>query len=64
MSKNVLIISTSLKKNANSEFVAHETQHEANDSGHNVEFVTLNDKEIKLRNYEISTIFTIISYVN
>jgi len=47
MSKNVLIISTSLRENANSEILAHETERGAKDSGHNVEFVTLKDKDIK-----------------
>ena len=43
MSKNVLIISTSLRENANSEILARETERGAKDSGHNVEFVTLKD---------------------
>lgn len=47
MSKNVLIISTSLRENANSEILARETERGAKDSGHNVEFVTLKDKNIK-----------------
>ncbi len=45
--KKVLIISTSLKPNANSEILAHETERGAKDAGHNVEFVTLKDKDIK-----------------
>lgn len=45
--KNVLIISTSLRNNANSEILAHETERGAKDAGHNVEFVTLKDKDIK-----------------
>ena len=45
--KKVLIISTSLRNNANSEILARETERGAKDAGHNVEFVTLKDKEIK-----------------
>ncbi len=45
--KKVLIISTSLRPNANSEILAHETERGAKDAGHNVEFVTLKDKDIK-----------------
>lgn len=44
--KNVLIISTSLRPNANSEILAHQTERGAKDAGHNVEFVSLKDKEI------------------
>ena len=47
MSKKVLIISTSLRQNANSEILARETERGALDAGHEVEFVTLKDKEIK-----------------
>lgn len=47
MSKNVLIISTSLRNNSNSEILAHETEHGAKEAGHEVDFVTLKDKEIK-----------------
>ena len=47
MSKKVLIISTSLRNDANSEILAHETERGAKDAGHNVEFITLKDKEIK-----------------
>ncbi|MBP3923618.1 flavodoxin family protein [bacterium] len=46
MSKKVLIISTSLRNNANSEILAHETERGAKDAGHDVEFVTLKDKTI------------------
>ena len=46
MSKKVLIISTSLRPNANSEILAHETERGARDAGHEVEFVTLKDKQI------------------
>ncbi len=47
MSKNVLIISTSLRENANSEILARETERGAKDAGHNVEFLSLKDKDIK-----------------
>ena len=47
MSKKVLVISTSLRNNANSEILAHETERGAKDAGHSVEFVSLKDKEIK-----------------
>ena len=47
MSKKILIISTSLRKNANSEILARETERGAKEAGHEVEFVTLKDKEIK-----------------
>ena len=46
MGKKVLIISTSLRANANSEILAKETERGAKDSGHSVEFVSLKDKEI------------------
>lgn len=45
--KNVLIISTSLRGNSNSEILAHETERGALSVGHNVEFVSLKGKEIK-----------------
>lgn len=44
--KKVLIISTSLRNNANSEILAKETEHGAIDAGHDVEFITLKDKQI------------------
>lgn len=47
MTKKVLIISTSLRNNANSEILARETERGAKDAGHDVEFITLKDKEIK-----------------
>ncbi len=47
MSKKVLIISTSLRPNANSEILSHEVERGAKEVGHEVEFVTLKDKEIK-----------------
>ena len=46
MGKKVLIISTSLRPNANSEILARETERGAKDAGHEVEFVTLKDKVI------------------
>ena len=46
MGKKVLIISTSLRPNANSELLARETERGAKDAGHEVEFVTLKDKVI------------------
>ena len=47
MAKNVLIISTSLRKNSNSEILAKETEKGAKNAGHNVEFVSLKDKNIQ-----------------
>ena len=46
MSKNVLIISTSLRNPSSSEILAKEVEKGAKDAGHNVEFVTLKDKNI------------------
>jgi len=42
--KKVLIISTSLRNNANSEILAHETEKGAKSAGHEVEFISLKDK--------------------
>ncbi len=50
MAKNVLVISSTLRKNGNSEVLAKEFLRGAQDSGNNVEFVTLQDKEIKFCN--------------
>lgn len=47
MSKNVLVISSTLRKGGNSEALAQEFAKGAKDAGHNVEFITLQDKEIK-----------------
>lgn len=47
MAKKVLIISTSLRNNANSEILAKETERGAIVAGHEVEFITLKGKEIK-----------------
>ena len=44
--KKVLIISTSLRNNANSEILARETEKGAVEAGHSVEFLSLKDKEI------------------
>ncbi len=46
MAKNVLIISTSLRVNSNSETLAREVEKGAREAGHNVEFITLKDKTI------------------
>lgn len=45
--KKVLIISTSLRNNSNSEILAHEAERGAKEAGHDVEFVSLKNKEIK-----------------
>lgn len=45
--KKILIISTSLRPGANSEILARETERGAIEAGHNVEFITLKDKNIK-----------------
>ena len=45
--KKVLIISTSLRNNANSEILAHETEKGAIDAGYEVEFISLKNKEIQ-----------------
>lgn len=47
MSKNVLVISSTLRKNGNSEVLALEFIKGAKEAGNNVEFITLQDKEIK-----------------
>lgn len=46
MSKKVLIISTSLRGNSNSEALAHEFAKGAKDAGHEVTEITLRDKNI------------------
>ncbi len=46
MSKNVLVISTSLRTNSNSEILAKEVAKGASDGGNDVEFITLKDKTI------------------
>ena len=47
MGKNVLIISTSLRNGSNSEVLAKETEKGAKDADHNVEFVSLKEKNIQ-----------------
>lgn len=47
MSKNVLVISTTLRNNGNSEILAQEFAKGAKESRNNVEFISLKDKEIK-----------------
>ncbi len=46
MSKNVLIISSSLRKNSNSEALANEFANGASEAGNNVETLSLKDKKI------------------
>ncbi len=45
--KKVLIISTSIRNGSNSEILARETEKGAKEKGHEVEFISLKDKEIK-----------------
>lgn len=45
--KNVLVISTSLRQNSNSETLADEFLKGAADAGHHVEKVTLRDKTLQ-----------------
>lgn len=47
MSKKVLIISTSLRTQSNSDILARECQKGAIDAGHEVEYVSLKGKDIK-----------------
>lgn len=47
MNKNVVVISTTLRNNGNSEILAVEFAKGAKDSGNNVEFISLKDKDIK-----------------
>ena len=47
MAKNIVVISTTLRNNGNSEILAQEFARGAKTSGHNVDFITLQDKEIK-----------------
>lgn len=47
MAKKVLVISTSLRGNSNSEILAKECERGAKDAGHEVEFVSLRGKEIR-----------------
>lgn len=47
MTKKVLIISTSLRGGSNSDLLAKECEKGAKEAGHEVEFISLKDKEIK-----------------
>lgn len=47
MAKNVLAVSSTLRKNGNSEVLAKEFLKGAKEAGHNVEFITLQDKDVK-----------------
>lgn len=47
MSKKVLIISTSLRFNSNSDILARQCEQGAKDAGHEVEYVSLKGKDIK-----------------
>lgn len=47
MNKNVVVISTTLRKNGNSEILAAEFAKGAKEAGNNVEFISLIDKDIK-----------------
>lgn len=47
MSKKVLIISTSLRGDSNSDILAHECEKGAIEAGHDVEYISLKGKEIK-----------------
>lgn len=46
MAKNIVVISSTLRNNGNSEILAQEFARGAKTSGHNVDFITLKDKEI------------------
>lgn len=47
MAKKVLVVSTSLRGNSNSEILAKECERGAKDAGHGVEFVSLRGKDIR-----------------
>ena len=47
MVKKVLVVSTSLRGNSNSEILAKECERGAKDAGHEVEFVSLRGKDIR-----------------
>ena len=47
MGKNTVVISSTLRKNGNSQILAKEFARAAKDAGNNVEFISLIDKEIK-----------------
>ena len=46
MKKNILILSTSPRKNGNSEMLAREFARGAEEAGHNMELLSLHDKTI------------------
>ena len=46
MKKNILILSTSPRKNGNSQMLAREFARGAEEAGHNVELLSLHDKTI------------------
>ena len=46
MAKKVLVISSSLRNNSNSEMLAKQAAKGAEDAGHDVEFITLKDKTL------------------
>ena len=50
MAKKILIISTSLRKDSNSEILAHEFEKGAKEAGNEVEFVSLKGKRIAFCN--------------
>ena len=56
MSKKVLVISTSLRKNSNSEKLAEAFASGAEDAGNVVEFLSLKDKMIARKMYEAEVI--------
>ena len=47
MAKKVLIVSSSLRVGSNSELLAREAERGARDAGHDVELVSLKDKDIR-----------------
>ncbi len=47
MAKNILVISSTLRENGNSEVLAEQFAKGAKDAGHNVEIISLRDKEIR-----------------
>lgn len=47
MAKKVLVVSTSLRGNSNSEILARECERGAKEAGHEVEFVSLRGKDIR-----------------
>lgn len=47
MNKNVVVVSSTLRNNGNSEILAQKFAKGAKDAGHEVEFISLKDKDIK-----------------